>query len=149
MIKNLFFIVCLFLPWQVLAQVPLDKGKEAPEDGVFFTNLEASQLIAERENSKEKLKFELEEQEKKLNIVCEGQKEIKDLKLEIEKEKNKQILEIKEKQLDNLYKQLEKESADYSIFWFIGGATVAGAASVAIFFAATQTDKAPSLLSGE
>ena len=48
----------------------------------------------------------------------------------------------------NLYKQLEKESVDYSLFWFVGGATVATVASVAIFFAATQTDKTPSLLSG-
>ena len=145
---GMYFMVSLFMSWPVLAQTSIDKGESAPEDGVFFTNLEAAELIAERESSKEKLKFELEEQEKRLNVVCQGEKEVKDLKLQIEKEKNIDILSIKDKQIDNLYKQLEKESVDYSLFWFVGGATVATVASVAIFFAATQTDKTPSLLSG-
>ena len=142
-------MVFFFFSLQVLAQTSIDKGETAPEDGVFFTNLEAAGLIAEKETSKEKLKLELEEQEKRLKIICDGEKEIKDLKLEGEKQKNADILSIKDKQIDNLYKQLEKESVDYSLFWFVGGATVATIASVAIFFAATQTDKAPSLLSGE
>jgi len=142
-------MVFFFSSLQVLAQTSIDKGEAAPEDGVFFTNLEAAGLIAEKETSKEKLKLELEEQEKRLKIICDGEKEIKDLKLEGEKQKNADILSIKDKQIDNLYKQLEKESVDYSLFWFVGGATVATVASVAIFFAATQTDKAPSLLSGD
>ena len=144
----MLFIAYFFLPLQVLAQVPLDKGEGAPEDGVFFTNLEAAHLIAEQESSKEKLKFELEEQQKRLNLLCDGQKEIKDIKLQIQNEKNKDIISLKDKQIDNLYKELEKESGDYGIWWFAGGAVVGSVASIAIFFAATQIEKAPSVISG-
>ncbi len=141
-------MLCFFLPLQVLAQVPIDKGEEAPEDGVFLSKEEAAKVIAEREIFSEKLKLELNEQKEELKIVCEGEKKIKDLYLDAEKEKNSVLLDLKQKQIENLYKQLEKESADYSMWWFVAGATVGTVASVAIFFAATQTDKTPSLLSG-
>ena len=148
MIKNLCFTLLFFLPLQVLAQTPLDKGEEAPEDGVFLTKVEAAELIVEREGFKEKLKFELEEQQKKSDVICNAEKEVKDIKLSIQQEKNKDILSIKDKQIENLYKELEKESGDYSMWWFIGGATVGSVASIAIFFAATQVEKAPSLIQG-
>ena len=148
MIKNICFTLCFFLPLQALAQVPLDKGEKAPEDGVFLTNSEAAEIIVERKTAKEKLQLELDLQKKELDIICEGEKKIKDLYLDAEKEKNISLLDLKEKQIENLYKQLEKESADYSMWWFMAGATVGTVASVAIFFAATQTDKAPSVLSG-
>jgi hypothetical protein len=139
---------CFFLPLQVLAQVPIDKGEKAPEDGVFLSKQEAAKIIIERETFSEKLKSKLEEQKEELDIICEGEKKIKDLYLEAEKEKGSLLLDLKQKQIENLYKQLEKESADYSMWWFVAGATVGTVASVAIFFAATQTDKTPSLLSG-
>lgn len=148
MIKNLCFTLLFFLPLQVLAQTPLDKGEEAPEDGVFLTKVEAANIIVERESFKEKLKFELEEQQKRSDVICNAEKEVKDIKLSIQQEKNKDILSIKDKQIENLYKELEKESGDYSMWWFIGGATVGSVASIAIFFAATQVEKAPSLIQG-
>lgn len=148
MIKNICFTLFLFLPLQALAQVPLNKGESAPEDGVFLTNSEAAEIIVERKTAKEKLKLELDLQKKELDIICEGEKKIKDLYLDAEKEKNISLLDLKEKQIQNLYKQLEEESGDYSMLWFATGATIGTVASVAIFFAATQTDKAPSILSG-
>ena len=148
MINNLFFTLCFFLSLPVLAQVPLDKGDLAPEDGVFLTNLEAAKIVSEREGFKEKLKFELEEQEKRLDVICSGQKEVKDIMLDVEKSKNQEILSLKDKQIDNLYKELEKESGDYSMWWFVGGAVVGSVASISIFFAATQIEKAPSLITG-
>ena len=141
-------MLCFFLPLQALAQVPLDKGEKAPEDGVFLTNSEAAEVIVERKAAKERLELELDLQKKELDIICEGEKKIKDLYLDAEKEKSSSLLDLKQKQIENLYKQLEKESVDYSMWWFVAGATVGTVASVAIFFAATQTDKTPSLLSG-
>jgi len=148
MIKNICFTLCFFLPLQVLAQVPLDKGEKAPEDGVFLTKREAAEIIVERKAAKEKLELELSLQKKELDIICEGEKKIKDLYLDTEKEKGSLLLDLKQKQIENLYKQLEKENTDYSMWWFATGAAVGTVASVAIFFAATQVDKAPSLLSG-
>lgn len=146
MIKNLLFTLLFFSPLQALAQTPLDKGEEAPEDGVFLTKVEAANLIAERENFKEKLKFELEEQQKRSDVICNAEKEVKDIKLSIEKEKNEGVLSLKDKQIENLYKELEKESGDFGVWWFMGGAVVGSVASIAIFFAATQIEKAPSLI---
>jgi len=148
MIKNICFTLYFFLSLPALAQVPLNEGDTVPENGVFLTNSEAAEMIIERKIVKEKLQLELDLQKKELDIICEGEKRIKDLYLEAEKEKNISLLDLKEKQIENLYKQLEKESADYSMWWFMAGATVGTVASVAIFFAATQTDKAPSVLSG-
>ena len=148
MIKNICFMLCFFMPLQALAQVPLNKGEEAPEDGVFLSKEQAAKVIAERGQFSEKLESELKEQKEELKIICEGEKKIKDLNLDAEKEKGSLLLDLKQKQIENLYKQLEKESVDYSMWWFVAGATVGTVASVAIFFAATQTDKTPSLLSG-
>ena len=148
MIKNICFMLCFFMPLQALAQVPLNKGEGAPEDGVFLSKEEAAKVIAERGQFSEKLESELKEQKEELKIICEGEKKIKDLYLDAEKEKGSLLLDLKQKQIENLYKQLEKESVDYSMWWFVAGATVGTVASVAIFFAATQTDKTPSLLSG-
>ena len=136
MIKNICFMLCFFLPLQVLAQVPIDKGEKAPEDGVFLSKQEAAKIIVEREALSEKLKLKLEEQKEELSIICEGEKKIKDLYLEAEKEKGSLLLDLKQKQIENLYKQLEKESDDYSMWWFVAGATVGTVASVAIFFVA-------------
>ena len=102
MIKNICFMLCFFLPLQVLAQVPIDKGEEAPEDGVFLSKEEAAKVIAEREIFSEKLKLELNEQKEELKIVCEGEKKIKDLYLDAEKEKNSVLLDLKQKQIENL-----------------------------------------------
>lgn len=146
MIKNICFTLCFFLSLQTLAQVPLDKGQKAPEDGIFLTKEEAARIIAEKELFSEKLKLELDEQKQELNITCEGEKKIKDLYLDAEKEKSSLLLDLKQKQIENLYKQLEKQSTDYSMWWFAAGATIGTVASVAIFFAATQADKAPSII---
>jgi hypothetical protein len=148
MIKNICFMLCFFLPLQALGQTALDKGEEAPEDGVFLTKKEAAKLIAEKELFSEKLKLELSEQKEELNIICEGEKKIKDLYLDAEKEKGSLLIGLKDKQIENLYKELEKQNKDYSVWWFLGGATVGTVASVAIFFAATQVDRTPSLLAG-
>lgn len=137
-----------FMSSQALGQVAIDKGEEVPEDGVFYTNSQAAQLIAERKAAKERLKVELDSQKQELEVVCEGEKKIKDLYLDMEKERSKLLSDLKDKQIENLYGQLEKESNDYSMLWFAGGATVGAIASVAIFFAATQVDKMPSLTSG-
>jgi len=145
MIKNLLFICCFFISLPVLAQTAIDKGQEAPEDGVFYTNTEAVKLIADRKALKERHELELNSQKEELNIVCDGEKKVKDLYLDMEKQKSKLLSDLKDKQIENLYKALEKESEDYSMWWFAGGATVGTVASVVIFFAATQVSKIPSL----
>jgi hypothetical protein len=145
-IKNIFFTLCFFSCFSTHAQVALDKGQRAPEDGVFYTNAEAAELIAERKAAKERLQLGLDLQKKELGIICEGEKKVKDILLTTQAEKEKILLKLKDDQIQNLEEELKKESVDYSMWWFAGGATVATVTSVAIFFAATQIDKMPSLV---
>jgi hypothetical protein len=145
MIRNLLFIFCLFMSLPVLAQTAIDRGQSVPEDGVFYTNTEAARLIAEKRASKQRHELELKSQKEELLVVCDGEKKVKDLYLDMEKQKSKLLSDLKDKQIENLYKALEKESEDYSMWWFAGGATVGTVASVVIFFAATQVSKIPSL----
>lgn len=148
MIKNICFIACFFLSSATYAQVAIDKGEKAPEDGVFYTNLEAAQLIADRKAEREKFQLALDSQRKESEVLCEGEKKVKDLQLKALEEKEKLLLSIKDQQIRNLEEQLKKEIDDYSMWWFAGGATVATVASITIFFAATQIDKAPSIITG-
>lgn len=146
MIKNIFFTLCFFFCFSTHAQVALDKGEKAPEDGVFYTNAEAAALIARIKRSEEESALALDLQKKELNIICEGEKKVKDIILTTQAEKEKILLKLKDDQISNLEEELKKESVDYSIWWFAGGATAATVTSVAIFFAATQIDKMPSLI---
>lgn len=136
---------CFFMSLPVLAQTAIDKGQTAPEDGVFYTNTEAARLIAEKKASKQRHELELKSQKEELSVVCDGEKKVKDLYLNMEKQRSKLLSDLKDKQIENLYKVLEKESEDYSMWWFAGGAAVGVVASVSIFFAATQVSKMPSL----
>lgn len=149
MIKNLLFTLCFFISSQALAQRALDKDQPAPEDGVFYTNIEAAKMIADRKALKERHELELKSQKEELKIICDGEKKIKDLYLEMEKERTELVSGLKDKQIENLYKQLENESDDYSMLWLAGGIVVGAAGSIAIFFAATQIQQTPSFLSGQ
>jgi len=145
MIKNFLFSLSILFSSVSLAQVPLNKGEPAPEDGIFLTNLEAAKILAEREASAELLKIELEEQEAELSARCEGEKKLKDLYLSAEKQKNREIIDLKKQQIKNLTTQLE-ETEGYEAWWLAGGIVVGAASSIAIFFAATQIQQTPSLL---
>lgn len=144
MIKN----ICLFFLFSssLYAQAPINKGETAPEDGVFLTREEAIDMIVDKETAQKKHQLELDLQKKQSDLICEGQKNVKDLMLNAEKDKSKSLLEIKDKQIDNLYKQLQEESGDYRAWWFVGGAVIGTVASITIFFAATQADKMPALI---
>lgn len=148
MIRNLLFTLCFFLSSQVLAQRAINQGERVPEDGVFFTNAQAAEIIAERQAERERLELELESEIEELETVCEAEKRKRDLYLKMEKERSDLISELKNEQIEVLYEELEKESDDYGMLWFAGGVTVGAVTSVAIFFAATQVQKMPSLISG-
>lgn len=147
MIKNIF--VFLFFCFPVFGQVALKKGETAKQDGVFFTIQEAAELIADKEVIEKQSELEIEYTKKELEIKHEAEIRKLNSKLEIVEEKNKMVLELKQKQIDNLYKELEERSKDYSMLWLIGGVVAGTTTAILIFFAATQTEKAPYLLSGD
>lgn len=143
MLKNIFFSILFCFP--VLAQAPVKKGDKVPNDGIYLTLQEAAELIADKEFSEKESKLELDYLKKELETKHAGEIQKLNFKIEIIEEKNRMILDLKQKQIDNLYKELEEKSKDYSLWWASGGIVAGAATAILIFFAATQTEKAPYL----
>jgi len=146
--KKILLVSMLFSATS-LAQTAISVGQKAPEDGVFLTKEEAAKMIADKESLIEKHQLELETQKNKLETKAESDLKIAELKLDIEKEKNIAIINLKQKQIDNLYKELENDWEISGIWWLGGGILIGTVGSIAIFFAATQIQQTPSLLVGQ
>lgn len=127
--KTLIFLITLLFSSIVFAQVPLEKGDPAPDDGVFLTNEETAKIIAEK-NAAEKLCII----DKDYLVKTEKQQCILDKKLlqnevEYQKEKYKKIMEIRDDSEKELYRQLG--NSGNNMYWFAGGAA-AGAVAVVV-----------------
>lgn len=146
MLKNI--ILCMLFSSSVFAQVVVKTGDRIPADGVYMTLQEAAELVADKEFRERECKLELEYTKKELETKHDGEKRKLNFKIETIEEKNKMVLELKQKQIDNLYKELEEKNKDYSLWWMTGGIVAGAGTAILIFFAATQTEKAPYLLSG-
>lgn len=142
MLKNI--ILCMLFSFSALAQVAVKTGDRIPADGVYLTLQEAAELIADKEFRERECKLELDFAKKELETKHSGEVQKLNSKIEIMDEKNKIVLELKQKQIDNLYKELENKK-DYSLWWASGGVVAGAATAILIFFAATQTEKAPYL----
>lgn len=137
----------------VNAQVALKKGDPAPNDGVFLTNEQAAKILAEKEAQEQICKANTEYEKQKIESVCTLEKNVLQITLDTQKKKYDEIVKLKDEENKRLYEQIEESSADYGAYWFAGGlafgALLAAGSSIAIFFAATQTNKAPSLIGVE
>lgn len=142
------FITMLFFSSTCFAQVAIKAGQKVPQDGIFMTNEEAAKIISEREEEKKRLELELNFQKKELEIKCDSDLKISELNLDLEKEKSASILQLKNKEIENLYEQIEEDSGNYDIWWLAGGIVLGTVGSIAIFFAATQAEKMPYILAG-
>jgi hypothetical protein len=147
--KKLLFLFILCLSNAVNAQSALDRGRPAPEDGVFYTNRQAAQLLVERETVELRCNASVEVEKKKLLAIQEGEKQKSNTILQAEKDKCKMLLDLKDQQINDLIANLEKQEDDHSSWWFVGGVTVGTVGSLFVFFAATQLQGAPNLLGGQ
>lgn len=146
MLKKIFLF--MLISFSSIAQTAVKKGDVIKEDGVFLTAVEAARMIADREFKEKEYSLELDFTKRQLETKHEGETRKLNFTIESIEEKNKMVLELKQKQIDNLYKELEEKSNDYSMWWLTGGIVAGAGTAILIFFAATQTEKAPYLLSG-
>ena len=144
MFKKIF--LCMMISIPALSQTAVKQGDIMSADGVYFTLQEAAELIVDKEFRERECKLELDFVKKELEIKHEGQLKKLNFTIEAMETKNKIVLELKQQQIDNLYKELEEKSHDYSMWWAAGGAVVGVTTAILIFFASTQTQKAPYLL---
>lgn len=133
-----------------IAATNVKVGDIVEKDGVLLTNEEAANIIAESKAQKERCKAVIEFEKEKTRL--ELQLKINNLQSDFlaEKEKNKVVLELKERETERLYKELDKASNDYLPYAIMGstfaGVIVSALVSTAIFFAAVQTVKADSVV---
>lgn len=134
----------------VNAQVALKAGDPAPVDGVFLTNQEAAKILAEKEAQEKICKANTDLEKEKVTSVCKLEKKTLQISLDTQKQKYEEIVALKDAENKRLYEQVEESTADYGAYWFAGGlalgAVIAAGSSIAIFFAATQANKAPPLI---
>lgn len=133
-----------------IAATNVKVGDIVEKDGVLLTNEEAANILAESKAQKERCKADIEFEKEKTRL--ELQLKINNLQSDFlaEKEKNKVVLELKERETERLYKELDKASNDYLPYAIMGstfaGVIVSALVSTAIFFAAVQTVKADSVV---
>lgn len=143
-------VTALMFAASVNAQVAIKKGQAAPENGVFLTNAQAAKILAEKEAKEKLCNANISYEKEKVTSVCKLEKQRLQISLDTSKEKHEEIVRIKDKEITKLYEQVEENSADYGAYWFAGGivlgAISAAIGSITIFFAATQINKAPSLV---
>ena len=134
----------------VNAQVALKEGDPAPSDGVFLTNQQAAKVLAEKEAQEKICKANTDFEKEKVTSVCKLEKKTLQISLDTQKQKYEEIVALKDAENKRLYEQVEESTADYGAYWFAGGlalgAVIAAGSSIAIFFAATQANKAPPLI---
>lgn len=127
--KIILFLVSLTLSSVCFAQVPIEKGQPAPENGVFLTNNQAAKLIAEK-NAADKIC----EVNKTYAVEIEKQQCILDKKTlqnEVDYQKNKfdQIIKIRDENEKELYRKIG--DGGNNLYWFAGG-IAAGATTVVV-----------------
>ncbi len=136
--KLITIITILTFSWASLAQTVVEKGDVVKEDGILLTNEEAAKILASKEAEAKKCLLNIETEKNKAETICKAEKEVKDIALQSEKDKNEIILSVKQREIEKLTKQVEKESGNYDLWWFSGGVILGSAFSVAIFYAAVQ-----------
>lgn len=146
-------ITALMFSFATSAQVAVKAGEPAPADGVFLTNQQAARILAEKEAQEKICKANTDYEKQKVTSVCKLEKNTLQINLDTQKQKYDEIVALKDAENKRLYEQIEESSADYGAYWFAGGlalgAVIAAGSSIAIFFAATQANKAPALISAE
>lgn len=146
-------LTAIMFSLSVNAQVAIKEGDPAPSDGVFLTNKQAAKILAEKKAQDDLCEANTNFEKEKVTSVCKLEKQNLEISVETQKQKYEEIVSLKDKEIERLYEQVEENAADYGAYWFAGGlafgAVVAAVSSIAIFFAASQANKAPSLVSGE
>jgi len=133
-----------------IAQTNVAAGDTVPADGVFLTNDEAAQIIAKKEAAKAQCELEKTFIADTQETKCDLQKKNLQTDLKAEKEKSSAIISLKDKELDRLYVQIEKQGGNKDGYFLAGGVTlgvvVTAIVTTLIFFAAVQTAKGESIL---
>jgi hypothetical protein len=117
--------------------IKLKKGEKAPFEGLLFNKLASAEiLVGPKSDLDLKLKHELdlEKAKAKYDLLLGNSKII----FETSEQKNKEILDIKNREIENLYKNLSTKKSDWNApLGFIAGAAV----SILIFYISTKVER--------
>jgi len=137
-----YLLVCavlLFAPSVQSEILGMEKGQQAPFDGVLIDKETAVKIISSGEYQREECKSQLEYEVGKATNSCMLAKGILQAKLDSESDRNEKILALREQEIDRLSKQLGKTSGNWGPVWFVTGASIGIVTSIIIFFISVQT----------
>jgi len=137
-----YLLICAVLLFAPSAQseiLGIEKGQQAPFDGVLIDKETAVKIISSGEYQKEECKSQIEYEVGKATNSCMLDKGILQAKLDSETARNEKILALREQEIDRLNKQLGKASGNWAPAWFVAGTSIGIATSIVIFFISVQT----------
>jgi hypothetical protein len=142
-------MVALLFSLSSVAQTTVAAGDVVQEDGIFLTNTEAAKILAAKEIQQERCLLKKETaiaHEQSRCVLRSGNLEAK---LDSVKHEYEVVTKLKDKEIENLYEQVENQG-DYDGYFFAGGialGTIVTAVSLmAVFFASVQIVKTDSLV---
>lgn len=138
--RIIYFLGFIIFSNTVFAQVALDKGEPAPEDGVFLTKEEAAKVIAEKQSAEQVCKINQEAAVSLEKNKCTFDKELLKNELLYEKTKYEEINKLRNLQEEKLFKAAS-DSGD-NLYWFLGGiaagATVTAVSAIGVILFVNQ-----------
>tara|TARA_R110000824_G_scaffold27426_3_gene93169 strand:- start:416 stop:880 length:465 start_codon:yes stop_codon:yes gene_type:complete len=139
-------LTIIFMPTSVLAQetgkiTNLEKGEEAPFQGVLMDTATAGRLLAEKEYEQIECNLRIEYELQKIKAKYALEIGIIENRATLLEEQNTSILSIKNTEIERLQKLALKNPNDNANWWFTGGVVAGIVTSIAIFYAAVETSK--------
>jgi len=116
----------------------IKKGAAAPFDGTLFDPVATAKILTEKEMAEKDCQIKSKFEKDLLNAACKRETDLLSSALEIEKRKNNLIVNAQQEEIETLRK-LAKGSDN--TLWTAIGFVAGAAASIAIFFAATEIVK--------
>ena len=136
----------VFIPVPVMAQpagkiTNLEKGEEAPFQGVLMDTISAGRLLAEKEYEQIECDLRIEYELQKFKAKHTLEVGIIQNRASLLEEQSVSILSIKNTEIERLQKLALKNPNDNANWWFAGGVIAGIVTSITIFYAAVETSK--------
>jgi hypothetical protein len=142
--RFIFALILFLTPSLAIAQVPLKKGQEAPDDGVFLDKEQAARLISNAEAAQKTCTANIDREVQRCTINNELENKKLTIELQAARERSEILEKIRNGEIESLKKAVEEaRGGQYNQHWFSAGLfvglVVSSVVSIAIFYAAVQT----------
>jgi len=125
-------------PDEVPKVTGIQKGEEAPYNGVLLNTSAAAKIFADKDFSSQecimRINFEVQKEHLRMQLLLDTTK----VSLDTMDKKYTAIIDIKSSEIDRLNKIALENSNNYSMWWLTGGIAAGIALTVALFFVTSE-----------